>query len=568
MPTRAEAIARLTAAGAPFEITDARVAGVTLPVYRHAPPNLRAVFESACASFASREFLIYDDERLTYHQTADEVARLAVLLTERGVTKGDRVCIGMRNYPEWVIGFWACQCLGAIAVTLNAWWTADELQYALVDSGAVAALLDGERWERLQDLRPDSLVTVLVTRADPGSLGTAEPWQSALSHIPAGVALPDVDIAPDDPATMLYTSGTTGRSKGAVGSHRNHITNLLNTRLGAAIAQEVLGLTVAGQPSDTNAATTPPPQGASLQTFPFFHIGGLSGLYIGTALGSKLVMMYRWDAGLALDLIEREGITGMAGVPTVVRALLERASERGTNLASLAGISSGGAPVPPDLIERIGSQFQARVQPGNGYGLTETTSAIISNGGADYFAHPDSVGRPVPVATIRIVDDAGNDVGEGEIGELWVRGPNVVGGYWNRPDATAEAFTEGWFHTGDLGYRSADGFYYVVDRKKDVVIRGGENVYCGEVEATLFTHPAVADVAIIGLPHRELGEEVAAVVQLREANGATVAELQAHVAARLARFKVPTKVLFLNEPLPRTATGKVLKRELKLRFGG
>jgi long-chain acyl-CoA synthetase len=223
--------------------------------------------------------------------------------------------------------------------------------------------------------------------------------------------------------------------------------------------------------------------------------------------------------------------------------------------------------VPPDLIDRIGSQFQARVAPGNGYGLTETTSAVISNGGADYFAHPDSVGRPVPVAAVRIVDDEGRDVADGGIGEVWVRGPNVVAGYWNRPDATAEAFTDGWFHTGDLGYRSPEGFYHVVDRKKDVVIRGGENVYCGEVEASLFTHDAVQDVAIIGLPHRELGEEVAAVVQLREGRVASPADLQAHVGARLARFKVPSRIFFIDEPLPRTATGKVLKRDLKLRFG-
>lgn len=565
MTTREEAIARFTAAGGRFEIGEEDIGGQQLPVYVRAPRNLREVFLTAVASFGARDFLVYEDERLTYAEGAQEVARLATLLHERGVTKGDRVCIGMRNYPEWVTGFWACQCIGAVAVTLNAWWTADELHYALTDSGSRVALIDGERWARIREMRPDGLVTALVTRDDGIDLTGAERWQDALAHLDAATPLPAVDISPEDSATMLYTSGTTGRSKGALGTHRNHVTNLTNTMLGGAVAAEVAGITVNGEPVAPPAAPVALP--ASLQTFPFFHIGGLSGLYIGTAMGTRLVLMFKWEADVAIDLIERERVTGLSGVPTVVRALLERAATRGVHLASLGGISSGGAPVPPDLIDRIGSQFQARVAPGNGYGLTETTSAVISNGGADYFAHPDSVGRPVPVAAVRVVDDEGRDLPDGSIGELWVRGPNVVAGYWNRPDATAEAFTEGWFHTGDLGYRTAGGFHYVVDRKKDVVIRGGENVYCGEVEASLFTHDAVQDVAIIGLPHRELGEEVAAVVQLREGRVASPADLQAHVAERLARFKVPSRFFFIEEALPRTATGKVLKRELKLRFG-
>jgi long-chain acyl-CoA synthetase len=565
MTTRDEAIARFTGPGGRFEIGETDVGGQRLRVYATAPRNMREVFLAAVHTFGERDFLVYEDERLTYAGAAQAVARLATLLHERGVTKGDRVCIGMRNYPEWVIAFWACQCIGAVAVTLNAWWTADELHYALTDSGSRVALIDGERWARIRDMRPDGLVTVLVTRDDGLDLTGAEGWAAALAHLAPETPLPEVDIAPDDSATMLYTSGTTGRSKGAVGTHRNHVTNLSNTLLSGAVAAEVAGLTVNGEPVAPPAV--PAVLSASLQTFPFFHIGGLSGLYIGTAMGTKLVLMFKWDADAAIDLIERERVTGLSGVPTVVRALLERAAARGVHLASLGGISSGGAPVPPDLIDRIGSQFQARVAPGNGYGLTETTSAVISNGGADYFAHPDSVGRPVPVAAVRIVDDEGRDVADGGIGEVWVRGPNVVAGYWNRPDATAEAFTDGWFHTGDLGYRSPEGFYHVVDRKKDVVIRGGENVYCGEVEASLFTHDAVQDVAIIGLPHRELGEEVAAVVQLREGRVASPADLQAHVGARLARFKVPSRIFFIDEPLPRTATGKVLKRDLKLRFG-
>ena len=563
MPTREDALRALTASGARFEIATADVLGQRLPVYSNSPGSLRDVL-LATRQHGTREFLVFENDRLTYAAHLAHVARLATLLRRDGVHHGDRVAIGMRNYPEWVVAFWACQAIGAVAVTLNAWWTGEELAYALIDSSSTAALIDAERWQRISGLDLPVLEHIYVVRTDGAPLGRAQSLAAALATLPAHCELPDATLAADDDATMLYTSGTTGHPKGAVGTHRNHVTNIMHSLLSGALAQEIAGLTVQGV-----AVTAPaiaPPQAVSLQTFPFFHIGGLSGLYVSTVVGVKLVLMYRWDAAMAAELIEREGVNSMAGVPTVVRQLLESATRHGRSLASLGSIASGGAPVPPDLIERIGSQFASRVAPGNGYGLTETTSAVVSNGGVDYFAHPDSVGRPVPVAALRVVDDSGADLDDGQVGELWVKGPNVVRGYWNKPEATAAAFTHGWFHTGDLGYRSAEGFYYVVDRKKDVVIRAGENVYCAEVEAVLFTHPAIADVAIIGLPDTMLGEEVAAVVQLRPGESVSESALQEHVALHLARFKVPTKFFFLDEPLPRTATGKVLKRELKQRL--
>jgi long-chain acyl-CoA synthetase len=499
---------------------------------------------------------VYDDERWTYRDLHRKARALAHLLHDRGIRKGDRVGIGMRNYPEWVLAFWACQSIGAVAVTLNAWWTGDELNYAFEDSAARAAVLDGERVERIAPYLDTLPLEVVLGVRDAEGSPHAESLDDALRPYLDRNALPDVDIDPDDYSTIMYTSGTTGRPKGALATHRNHVTNLTNSFLGGAVAGRLAGV----------APPSPPPQGVSLQTFPFFHIGGLTGLYVSTALGSKVALMYKWHPDQALELVQRERVSSIAGVPTVVRQLLERAKERNLDLSSLAGIASGGAPVPPDLIDTIGSQFAKRVAPGNGYGLTETTSAIITNGGADYFARPDSVGRTVPVAHARVVNDAGEDVADGQIGEIWIKGPNVVQGYWNKPEATAEAFTDGWFHTGDLGYRDADGFFYVVDRKKDVVIRGGENVYCAEVEAVLFEHPAVQDVAIIGLPHRMLGEEVAAVIEARPNHTIDPAEIQAFVATRLARFKAPTQVLISDGPLPRTATGKVLKRELKQKY--
>ena len=552
---RQQIIAELTGKGGPFETHETTVVGVPMKVYANAPTSMRAVFESTGA-FADREFLVYDDERWTYGDLHARVRALAHLLHERGIRKGDRVAIGMRNYPEWVVAFWACQAIGAVAVTLNAWWTGDELNYAFEDSGARAAILDGERVERIASYLPKLPLEVVLGVRDAVGSPHAESLDDALKDYLDRDALPDVLIGPDDYSTIMYTSGTTGRPKGALATHRNHVTNLTNSFLGGAVSARLAGVTPPANP----------PQAVSLQTFPFFHIGGLSGLYVMSAMGAKLALMYKWQPDQALELVQRERVSSIAGVPTVVRQLLERAKERKLELSSLAGIASGGAPVPPDLIDTIGSQFAKRVAPGNGYGLTETTSAVISNGGADYFARPDSVGRTAPVAEARVVDDSGVDVPDGQIGEIWIKGPNVVQGYWNKPEATAEAFTNGWFHTGDLGYRDPSGFFYVVDRKKDVVIRGGENVYCAEVEAVLFEHPGVQDVAIIGLPHRMLGEEVVAVIEPRANHSIDPDEIQAFVATRLARFKAPTQVLISDGPLPRTATGKVLKRELKQKY--
>ncbi len=362
---------------------------------------------------------------------------------------------------------------------------------------------------------------------------------------------------PLDIATIMYTSGTTGVPKGALHSHRNHTTNIQNTLLAGAVARAQLPDDLAGEP----------PIPCALQTFPLFHIGGLSGLYISLASGGKLVLMYRWDVDEALALVQRERVISWSAVPTLVRQMLEHPGATDAALASVVGIASGGAPVPADLINQIGTRFQSRVAPGNGYGATETTSAIIVNGGADYLARPQSVGRPVATVDVRVVDEQGQDCEVHDIGELWVRGPNIFAGYWNRPEETAAAFSDGWFRTGDLGYVDDEGFYYVVDRKKDVVIRGGENVYCAEVEGVLHEHPLIVDVALIGLPHRALGEEVAAVVETAPGAVMSEAEVQACVHARLAHYNVPTRVFFTDEPLPRTASGKILKRELKQRYG-
>ncbi len=551
--TRDEALRALTAAGADFEVVLETVRGVPMRVFRNAPPTLRVVLE-ASAAFAERDAVVYEDERYTYQELLAVAGGLAARLRdEYGLEQGDRIAVAMRNYPEWPLVFWGSIALGLIVVPLNAWWTAREMRYALEDSGARLLVADGERIDVIRDVLPElDLRGVIAVRHEGRLPDGGERWEDVRAALDRDASLPDVEIAPEDDATILYTSGTTGTPKGAVGTHRNHVTNLMNTALNAALA-----LTMSGE-------EPPPDQPVYMTTFPIFHIAGQTGMQYTALTGSKLVLLYRWDVAKALELVEREGVNSIAAVPKTMRQLLHSPELARHDVSSLAGLASGGAPVPPDLIRRIDSHFSSAVAPANGYGLTETTSAVVINSGEQYVQNPDSVGRPVVGADMRVVDPTTEeDAPTGSVGELWFRGPNVIRGYWNKPAETAASFTDEWFHTGDLGYVDDDGLVYVVDRLKDVVIRGGENVYCAEVEAVMFEHPAIDDVAVVGLPDEEVGEEVAAIVNLKPGASVNADELREWVAARIARFKVPGPIFFRGEPLPRTATGKVLKRELR-----
>jgi long-chain acyl-CoA synthetase len=559
---RAELAARLTAPGGPFELVGAVVGRVPMRVYAGGPATLREL-ALASAAFGDRDFLVYGAERYTFAEHARTVAGLArCLLEEYGLRQGDRVAVTMRNYPEWAPIFYAALVAGLVVVPLNAWWTAGELHYALADCGARLVFADAERTALLASHLGDlgELPLVEVRGAGTPAPGV-RPWAELVASLDPAATAPEVTVAPDDDATILYTSGTTGRPKGAVATHRNHCTNVLNMRVGAVVSA---ALANGGEvPAPDPAA----PQQGVLCTFAMFHIAGINALCGAAYGGGKLVTMYRWDRALARELIRRERLTLASGVPTVMRQLVEDAAADAAPLASLASIGMGAAPIPPELIGRIGATFAQLISPTNGYGLTETTSAVTTNIGADYVARPDSVGRLVPTAEVLVVDPgSGAPVPDGEIGELWFRGPNVVRGYWNNPAATGAAFTDGWFHTGDLG-RVEYGWVYVVDRMKDVVIRGGENIYCAEVEAALFEHPSVADVALVGVPDPVLGEEAVAVVVPRPdtvPGEAAAAALRDHVARRLAAFKVPRYVVFRADPLPRTPTGKVLKRDLRV----
>ena len=550
--TRSEILAQLTAEGTPFEIEHRVINRVELRVFKNAPASMVEIFTASRAA-EDLAYLIYEDEVLSYEEAHRQVHSVAQWLIAHGVQKGDRVAIGMRNYPEWAIAYWAILSVGAVVVSLNAWWIAQELEYAISDSGARLVFVDEERHDRFSDEMSARLdLHQVVVRASPRSGATQ--WRDVVQTT-GDASLPT--IHPEDDCTILYTSGTTGFPKGAVATHRNHVTNIWNTLLVGALSSQLANAAgVVPIPASTQATL--------LWTFPFFHIAGVSGINIATATQAAICTQFKWDPLDALRIIQQHRVTTIAGVPTVVRSLLEHPQSSSFDLSSVATISQGGSPVPPDSIKRIEGDFARKVNPTNGYGLTETTSAIVSNSGLAYFEKSDSVGLPMIGTDVRIVDEDGNDVPDGTVGEMWVRGPNNVRGYWNKPEETEKAFVNGWFRTGDAARRDSDGFLYVVDRIKDMVLRGGENVYCAEVEAVLFEHDSVADVAVIGIPHTSLGEEVAAVIVPQDGFGESDTEsLREYAQAKLAAFKVPVMYFWQKEPLPRNATGKVLKKELR-----
>jgi long-chain acyl-CoA synthetase len=564
----AQAHALLTAPGARFEMDEVMIRGVKTRVWKNLPPTLREVLQIG-RMYGDRDFLVYEDDRATYESFYRAAVAVADELQKHGVKKGTRVAIIMRNLPEWAAAFYGAAILGAIVTPLNAWWTGPELEYGLVDSGTEVAFVDAERLERIAehfvncpDLKrvyvsryPDEIPHPIVTRLE-DVIGTVNDW-GKLPDRP----LPDVAIAPDDDATILYTSGTTGRPKGALGTHRNMNSNIFAT--GSSVARNFLRRGEEVPVVDPMTA----PQRSSLLSVPFFHATGCFAVLNPTIVaGAKIVLMRKWEPELAMQLIEREQVNQAGGVPTIAWQLIEHPAREKYDLSSLESVSYGGAPSAPELVRKIVETFPKSL-PGNGWGMTETSATCTTHSAEDYEHRPDSCGPAVPVCDLKIVGANGDILPPGDVGELWARGPNIVKGYWNKPDATAQTFVDGWVKTGDIARVDEEGFCFIIDRAKDMLIRGGENIYCIEVENALYEHPAVMDAALIGKPHHTLGEEPVAVVHLTPGMHASEDELRAFVAGKLASFKVPVKVIFWAETLPRNPQGKILKTELKKIFG-
>ncbi|MEQ1607521.1 MAG: class I adenylate-forming enzyme family protein [Hyphomonadaceae bacterium] len=564
----AQCNALMTAPGARFELEDKLIDGVELRTYRNAPQSLRACILNSKA-WDAREFIVYQDERVTFSAHYKAVVNLATKLRDEfGVRKGDRVAIVMRNYPEWPVAFFAPLVIGAISTPLNSWWTGEELEYALSDSGATIVIVDSEKLERIAEHLPKlgQLKQIIVARggedeADPRIVsleklvGPAKSW-AALRDAP----MPDADVGPDDDATIMYTSGTTGKPKGALATHRAIISNVFNSQ--ACQARHFIRQGMAPPVRDPKIDA---PR-IALLAIPYFHAtGAFSTLVPALINADKIVTMYKWDPVEALEIIQRERITTIGGVPAIAWQVLEHPERDKYDLSSIQFVAYGGAPSAPELVSTIKRRFPNGLAS-NGWGMTETCASSSVNFGKDYELRPDSCGAPGPAMDFRVVGAKGETLKPNEVGELWVKGPNNCKAYWNKPEATAKTFIDGWVVTGDVGRIDEDGFVFLLDRAKDMLIRGGENIYSIEVENALYDHTAIMDAAIVGIPHRVLGEEVGAVVQVKPEMEVSVDELRRFIAGKLAAFKVPVEIQIQREPLPRNASGKIMKSDLRTRF--
>ena len=566
--------AELTAPGAQFEVIDDVVDGIPMKMYASRFANLREVAEFA-ELHGDAEFIVYGDRRYTYAEFLGQAQAVSTaLVDDLGVGKGDRVAVLSQNNPEWALTFWGTVAAGAVLVGLNGWWSTDEVLYGLQDSGAKVLVADRKRFERIAghlseapDLQTVVLVDCSPTDVYPGGTlpaGVQFLTFDALLTRAGASTYPDVQIDEGDHAVIFYTSGTTGRSKGAISTHRSMVANLQNTvfrSMADSAVRAELGISSEGVAPGSGKS-----QMVALFTSPLFHVSGChSTMVVGLMGGVRLVMVEgRFTPERALELIEAEQVKMWATVPTMVWRVCEHPDRHDYDTASVRSVSFGGSPSADELRRMVRETFPNVVATANAYGLTESSSVATMLSGPEADLRPGTVGRAMPVVDLKVVDGDGRELPAGQPGEVLIRGPIIMPGYWNRPDATAETVVDGWLHTGDVGVLDDDGFLTITDRAKDMLIRGGENVYCVEIEQRLVEHPAVADAAVVGVPHPELGEEVKAVVELADgAEDPGDAAIRQWVRDALAEFKVPTYIERWDGKLPRNASGKLLKNVLR-----
>jgi long-chain acyl-CoA synthetase len=570
---------QLTGPGGPFEVVVEDVRGVPTKVYRQRLRSLREVATLA-EQRGEGPFLTYRDEHFSYGEfgAMSRAVSAGLVTGPAHLAPGDRVAVLAANCPEWCTTFWGTVAIGAVLVGLNGWWKADEILYGLSDSGSVAAVMDRARYERVAgrldacvDLRVIYLVG--VSPAEVGSPGGAVELRSFDELLAAAALNADPWESPideDAAAVIFYTSGTTGRPKGAVSTHRSMLANLQNTFfLGVLAMLSGLGEEQAGE----SGAAANPEQTTALMTAPLFHVSGChSGLVVALAAGARLVIAAgRFDPEQIMATIERERVTVWTAVPTMIWRVVDHPRRHEYDLSSVQTVAYGGSPSGSELRRRVRETFPSVRSIGNAYGLTETSSVATICSGQEAADHPTSVGRPLPVVEIRIVEPETPTVSiseteglsAGEVGEICVSGSILMAGYWQRAEDTAAVLAKGWLRTGDLGYLDEEGRLFVTDRAKDMIIRAGENVYCVEIEDRLVQHPGVAEAAVVGVPHEELGEEVKAIVVAEPGAALSAGDLRAWVAATLADFKVPAHIEITSTPLPRNASGKLLKNVLR-----
>ena len=548
--TKKAAVAVLTAPESAYELIEMQVHGDTCLVFKNAPDTLRQLFAE---NLSETESYVYGEERYTFDQINQYASKIAQLLVNQyGIARGDRVAIAMRNYPEWAMTFQAITSVGAIAVCMNALWQTEEMEYGLEHAGVRVLIADQERIDRVTPVYHKLGLKVLAVRPD-----KPLPEDIPLLHKAAATydaIMPDIRHDADDDATILYTSGSTGHPKGVVSSHRNIISALFSWELDFAAVQYIM--------HDRNPPEIEPEYPpAVLLGVPLFHVAGSHAVLLQSYRSQRrVVAMYKWDAEIGAELIERERISSFVAPAAMTGDLVETARRTNRDLSSLIAVGGGGAPRAPEQVKSIADTFENAL-PSTGWGMTETNAIGSGIGGEEYLKRPSSSGRPSAVLEVAIVDEDGNRLPTEERGELLIRGTSLFREYWNRTDANKEAFNGRWFRTGDVAYLDDEDFLYIVDRIKDLVIRGGENIGCGEVEAALLAHEDVIEVSVYGVPDERLGEEIGTTIHCK--NQIDEDELRAFLADYLAKFKIPKYIFFSSEPLPRIASGKIAKRILR-----
>ena len=556
----AEADAALTGPGGFFEIVTQTVGGTEMGVVAGPHRSLRDLLAASVnhGGDGSARYYLFDDGRsATFAENIEHAAAVAAGLAQRyGVGPGDRVALLGANQPGWIQGFWGTVSAGAVAVAMNGWWKGDEIRYALELTEPTVLITDRRRLERLES---DPGVPVILMDPEPDGAASGRGMTTVDSFVAEyrGTPLPDCEIAVDDAAAILFTSGTTGRPRGAIQTQRNFFAYLSCAFMIGARQF----LRFPGQSMDVG--------GPTLACSPLFHVSGLHACAV-MAVGAGFNHLWttgRYDAEKILRLTEKHGIARWSGVTTQIWRLVEHPRLRDYDVSSVTSIGGGGSIWSPELQEICRTSLpHARTTVTIGYGLTESSGLATSAADDVLKDNPDSVGYPLPTVSVRITDDDGTDLPDGAVGNICLFGPMITPGYWNDPEATADAIRDGWLRTGDYGYHR-DGLLFLVSRRSDLIIRGGENIYPTEIEQRLDAHPAVAESAVFGVEHRELGEEVKAVVvvdgPVGEPSDDLVDDLRGWVAEALADIKVPAHWELRTEPLPRNATGKILKRVLQ-----
>jgi len=553
--TPEEAVRHVVTTDPVFAVDNVDIRGVTVKAFRNIPPTVPALMAAGWARHGEGqlEYIAYEGESYSYEDFTRSVHRLAHAMRDTlGMGQGDRVAIAMRNYPELLMLVLAVSSIGGVVVFVNAWWTTQELEYALNDSGAKAVFADGPRIARLKPLEESLALTLIGVRDGEGQT------EHSFSHLRGSAANDqplEVRIDTDDDFAVMYSSGTTGHPKGVVQTHRGAVNAVFSWLMQSVIAPLI----------DPPAPDAPdPPRPSALVVTPLFHVTATHPLFLlSLPAGAKITLMHKWDAQEAVRLIRDNQITRFLGVPTQSAELMEAAKEMGETLPSIDYLGSGGAKRPAAQVAQLADAFP-NAGVATGWGMTETNALGIGMIGDDYRARPESAGKlHPPVQELRILDDHGKNVPNGTLGEITVKGPHIMRCYLNQPEATAETLQDGWLRTGDLGVLDDEGFITILDRKKNIIIRGGENIACLDVEGALHRHPDVLEAVAFSVPDARLGEVVGAALQLRSGAALTSQQMTGFLDGHLAQFKIPAHLWVQHEVLTRGATDKIDRRAIR-----